>query len=48
MDWKLFAQLAVTLVVAVLGGWIGHYLLCVGISQVSVENFSGLLSSGGI
>ena len=26
MDWKLFAQLAVTLIVAVLGGWIGHYL----------------------
>jgi hypothetical protein len=25
MDWKLFAQLAVTLVVAVLGGWVGHY-----------------------
>jgi hypothetical protein len=26
MDWKLFAQLAVTLTVAVLGGWLGHYL----------------------
>jgi len=26
MDWKLFAQLAVTLIVAVLGGWAGHYL----------------------
>ena len=26
MDWKLFAQLAVTLIVALLGGWIGHYL----------------------
>jgi hypothetical protein len=26
MDWKLFAQLAVTLIVAMLGGWIGHYL----------------------
>lgn len=26
MDWKLFAQLAVTLIVAVLGGWFGHYL----------------------
>jgi hypothetical protein len=26
MDWKLFAQLAVTLIVAVLGGWTGHYL----------------------
>ena len=26
MDWKLFAQLAATLIVAVLGGWIGHYL----------------------
>jgi hypothetical protein len=26
MDWKLFAQLAVTLVVAVLGGWVGHRL----------------------
>lgn len=26
MDWKLFAQLAVTLVVAVLGGWSGHHL----------------------
>jgi isochorismate synthase EntC len=26
MDWKLFAQLAVTLFVAALGGWIGHHL----------------------
>ena len=26
MDWKLFAQLAVTLILAVLGGWAGHYL----------------------
>ena len=26
MDWKLFAQLAVTLVVALLGGWFGHHL----------------------
>lgn len=26
MDWKLFAQLAVTLIVAVVGGWAGHYL----------------------
>jgi len=26
MDWKLFAQLAVTLVVAALGGWFGHHL----------------------
>lgn len=25
MDWKLFAQLAVTLLVAVLGGWVGHH-----------------------
>ena len=25
MDWKLFAQLAVTLFVAALGGWAGHY-----------------------
>jgi hypothetical protein len=25
MDWKLFAQLAMTLVVAILGVWIGHY-----------------------
>jgi hypothetical protein len=26
MDWRLFAQLAVTLIVAALGGWAGHYL----------------------
>lgn len=26
MDWKLFTQLAVTLVIAVLGGWLGHFL----------------------
>jgi hypothetical protein len=26
MDWKLFAQLAGTIVVAVLAGWFGHYL----------------------
>jgi hypothetical protein len=26
MDWKLFAQLSVTLIVAIFGGWIGHYL----------------------
>lgn len=26
MDWKLFAQLAVTLIVAIAGGWIGHQL----------------------
>ncbi len=25
MDWRLFAQFAVTLVVAVFGGWIGHH-----------------------
>jgi hypothetical protein len=25
MDWKLFVQLAVTLVVAILGGWLGHH-----------------------
>jgi hypothetical protein len=25
MNWTLFAQLAVTLLVAVLGGWLGHY-----------------------
>lgn len=25
MDWKLFGQFAVTLVVAILGGWIGHH-----------------------
>jgi hypothetical protein len=26
MDWKLFAQLAATILVAILGGWLGHYL----------------------
>ena len=26
MDWKLFAQLAVTLLVALMGGWLGHHL----------------------
>ena len=25
MDWKLFAQLAMTFAVAILGGWLGHY-----------------------
>jgi hypothetical protein len=25
MDWKLFAQLAATIIVAILGGWIGFY-----------------------
>jgi hypothetical protein len=26
MDWKLFAQLAATLLVALIGGWLGHHL----------------------
>ena len=26
MDWKLFAQLVTTFVVAIFGGWFGHYL----------------------
>jgi hypothetical protein len=26
VDWKLFAQLLVTIIVALLGGWLGHYL----------------------
>ena len=25
MDWKLFAQLAMTFAVAIVGGWLGHY-----------------------